>query len=39
MDKYSGIGVTASRNLVAICLLIGELAIRGTELTLNTLGN
>ena len=32
--KYSGIRVIASRILYEICLLIAELAIRGTELTL-----
>ena len=33
--QYSGIRVIASRILQEICLLIGELAIRGTKLTLN----
>ena len=33
--KYSGVRVIASRILHEICLLIGELAIRGTKLTLN----
>ena len=32
---YSGVRVIASRILHEICLLIGELAIRGTKLTLN----
>ena len=34
-DIYSGVRVIASRILHEICLLIGELAIRGTKLTLN----
>ena len=33
--KYSGVRVIASRILHEICLLIGELAIRGTKLALN----
>ena len=33
--NYSGVRVIASRILHEICLLIGELAIRGTKLTLN----
>ena len=33
--KYRGVRVIASRVLQEICLLIGELAIRGTELTMN----
>ena len=33
---YSGVRVIASRILHGICLLIGELAIRGTKLTLTT---
>ena len=33
--KYSGVRVISSRILHEICLLIGELAIRGTKLTLN----
>ena len=32
---YSGVRVIASRILHEICLLIGELAIRGTKITLN----
>ena len=32
---YSDVRVIASRILHEICLLIGELAIRGTKLTLN----
>ena len=32
---YSGVSVIASRILHEICLLIGELAIRGNALTLN----
>ena len=32
---YSSVRVIASRILHEICLLIGELAIRGTKLTLN----
>ena len=32
---YSSVRVIASRILHEICLLIGELAIRGTNLTLN----
>ena len=32
---YSGVRVIASRILHEICLLIGELAIKGTKLTLN----
>ena len=35
ITKYSGVRVIASRILHEICLLIGELAIRGTKLTLN----
>ena len=33
--EYSGIRVIASHILLEICLLIGELSIRGTKLTLN----
>ena len=33
--RYSSVRVIASRILHEICLLIGELAIRGTKLTLN----
>ena len=32
---YSGVRLIASRILDEICLLIGELAISGTKLTLN----
>ena len=32
---YSGVRVIASPILHEICLLLGELAIRGTKLTLN----
>ena len=34
-SKYSGVRIIASRILHEIWLLIGELAIRGTKLTLN----
>ena len=34
--NYSGVIVIESRILHEICLLIGEFAIMGTELTLNT---
>ena len=34
-SNYSGVRIIASRILHEICLLIGELAIRGTKLTLN----
>ena len=33
--SYSSVRVIASRILHEICLLVGELAIRGTNLTLN----
>ena len=33
--NYSSVRVIASRILHEICLLVGELAIRGTKLTLN----
>ena len=32
---YNGVRLIASRILDEICLLLGELAIRGTKLTLN----
>ena len=35
ISLYSSVRVIASRILYEICLLIGELAIRGTKLTLN----
>ena len=35
LTTYSGVRVIASRILHEICLLIGELAIRETKLTLN----
>ena len=35
ITTYSSVRVIASRILHEICLLIGELAIRGTKLTLN----
>ena len=35
IERYSSVRVIASRILHEICLLIGELAIGGTKLTLN----
>ena len=35
ITRYSGVRVIASRILHEICLLVGELAIRGTKLSLN----